>query len=316
MAEFLERRMILAATTETTEGTVVAPAGSDANLLVYDVKFQADIAMFERKPISSTLSPYASISGTRKATLTFKVELKGSGTAGTAPKLGKLLTACGFGETVVALTSAAYAPKTTGVDSLTIDVFSVPASGNHIRARMAGARGTCRLSPKVGEPVMLEFTFSGVYVGVTDESAITASGLETTKPQPFLNTSFSMHSYSGHKVSGFNIDLGNTVTMRTDISQASGFLSALITEKAPTFSFDAEKELVLTHDYYGKMLNNTEGSMSVAIGATAGNICTITAPKAQYIKISEGSRDGIAIYQIDGKFNRSSGNDELVITFT
>ena len=54
----------------------------------------------------------------------------------------------------------------------------------------------------------------------------------------------------------------------------------------------------------------------IAIGATAGNICTITAPKAQYTKITEGARDGIAIFNIDGKFNGNAGNDELVLAFT
>ena len=322
MAEFLERRMVLAAQAEGTEGTAETDlTGADANLLAYDVKFQADIAQFERKPISATLSPFSSISGTRKATLSFKVELKSApaGTPavpGTAPALGKYLKACGFDEATVASTSVTYTPKTTEVDSLTIEIYSVPGSGNNIRAKMCGARGTCKLSMKVGEPVMLEFTFSGAYVGVSDVVGITASGLETTLPQPFMNTSFSMHGFSGHKISGLNIDLGNTVAMRQDINAASGFLSALITDKSPTFSFDPEKELVATHDYYGKMLSNTLGAMSVTIGATAGNICTITAPKAQYVKVAEGNRDGISIYTVDGKFTRNSGNDELVFAFT
>ncbi|MCK7495178.1 MAG: hypothetical protein MZW92_31855 [Comamonadaceae bacterium] len=42
--------------------------------------------------------------------LTFDVEIKGSGAAGTAPELGVLLKGCGFGETVVAVTSVTYAP--------------------------------------------------------------------------------------------------------------------------------------------------------------------------------------------------------------
>jgi len=315
MAEFLERRMILGSKVESAEGTANAPLAADCNLLVEDVKFEPDIDQTDRNPISSTLSPYASIAGMRKARISFKVELKGSGTAGTAPAIGKLLKACGFSETVVAVTSVTYNPLSVGIDSLTIDVYSVPASGNQIRERMVGARGTFKINAKSGQQVYLEFTFQGAYVATADAAGLTPSGLETTLPPAFLSTSFTMHTYA-HKVSSFNIDLGNSLAPRQDITLSSGLLSYLITNRKPTFSFDPEKELVATHDYYGKMLANTEGALSVAVGATAGNICTITAPKAQYTKVTPGGRDGLGIFTVDGRFNRSSGNDELVLAFT
>ena len=315
MAEFLERRMILGTKKETTEGTANAPAAGDCNILAEDVRFEPDIDQTDRMPISSDLSPYASIAGARKARVTFKVELKGSGAAGTAPAIGKLIKACGYNEVIVASTSVTYNPLSVGVDSLTIDLYSVPASGNQIRERIIGARGTFRINARSGQQVYLEFTFMGVYVPVADAAGLTPSGLEATLPPAFLSTSFTMHGFA-HKVSSFNIDLGNTLAYRTDISQASGIFSCLITGRKPTFSFDPEKELVATHDYYGKMLANTEAALSCAIGATAGNICTITAPKAQYVKVTPGGRDGLGIYTVDGKFNRNAGNDELVFAFT
>ena len=315
MAEFLERRMILGSKVETTEGTANAPLAADCNLLVEDVKFEPDIDQTERQPVSSSLSPYPSIAGMRKARITFKVELKGSGTAGTAPAIGKLIKACGFSETTVAVTSVTYNPLSVGIDSLTIDVYSVPASGNQIRERLVGARGTFKIAAKSGQQVYLEFTFQGAYVATADAAGLTPSGLETTLPPAFLSTSFTMHTYA-HKVSSFNIDLGNSLAPRQDITLASGLLSYLITNRKPTFSFDPEKELVATHDYYGKMLSNNEGALSVAIGSTGGNICTITAPKAQYTKVMPNGRDGLGIFAVDGRFNRSSSNDELVLAFT
>jgi hypothetical protein len=316
MAEFLYRRMVLAAKKETTEGTANAPVGADANLLVEDVKFVPDIDQHARKPLSNDLSAYPSIAGMKKARLTCKVELKGSGAAGTAPAIGKLIKACGFSETIVPATSVAYAPLTLAVDSLTIDLFSVPASGNNVRERMVGARGTWKIDAKVGQPVYLEFTFTGAHVAAVDAAGLTPSGLETTLPQAFLSTAFSMHGFATHKVSMFAIDWGAQLAYRTDISLAGGVLSSLIVDRTPTFAFDPEKELIATHDYYGKMNSNAEGALSVAIGATAGNICTLAAPKAQYTKVEPGSRDGLGIYTVSGQFNRSSGNDELTFTFT
>jgi hypothetical protein len=45
----------------------------------------------------------------KRVSITFDVELSGSGTAGTAPAFGPLLKAAGLSETVVAITSVTYA---------------------------------------------------------------------------------------------------------------------------------------------------------------------------------------------------------------
>ncbi len=316
MAIFLGRRMVLAAKIENTEGTAEALAGTDANLLVYDAMFEPDQDQFERKPLANDLSPFGPIAGKRKATIRFKAELKGSGTAGTAPAIGKLLKACGASEATVAATSVTYAPLTLAIPTLTIGLYSVPESGNSIKEFISGARGSWKLSPNVGDPGMLEFEFTGNYETTADITSITPSGLESTKPQPFLSTSLSCHSSSGHKISKFSFDLKNQLAMRTDINKASGYFSCLIVDRAPSFSFDPEKELVATHDYYGKVFANTEASLSLTIGASAGNIATLSAPKAQYVQVKPGVRDGIQIFNVDGRLNRSSGNDEWSLAFT
>ena len=48
------------------------------------------------------------------------MELAGSGTAGTAPRYGALLQACGLSETIVASTSVTYAPVSSAFSSATI----------------------------------------------------------------------------------------------------------------------------------------------------------------------------------------------------
>ncbi len=314
MAEFLQRRMTLATKVEVTEGTAETLAAADANLLAYDVKFTPNQALFARKPIAQDLAPYSAIPGARSMRATFKGELKGSGTAGTAPAIGKLLRGCGMNETVVALTSVTY-QRALGTPTLTLGLYAIPASGNNLRMLLKGARGTWKMAPKIGDPPMMEFDFLGCDITVADIAGITPSGLETTKPQPFLSTGFTMQSVS-HKISTFGLDYGNALALREDIAQASGYFSCLITDAEATFSMDPEKELVATHDYFGIMKLGTEGAMSVAIGATAGNICTITASKAQYSKVEPSDRNGLGIFQVEGKFNRTSGNDDLIIAFT
>ena len=104
--------------------------------------------------------------------------------------------------------------------------------------------------------------------------------------------------------------------MRPDINQSSGYKSVRIGSREPVLSLDPEKVLVATHDFYGLMRAGTEGALSTVLGATAGNICTITAPKVQYVKVDEAARDGIRSLGIDCQLNRSSGDDELSIAFT
>src|SRR5579883_1203385 len=99
MAIFLGRRMVLAAVIEAVEGTAETPIGSDANLLVYDAQFDPSQEQFERTPLAADLSPYGPIAGKRSGKISFKAELKGSGTVGAAPALARLLRACGASET-------------------------------------------------------------------------------------------------------------------------------------------------------------------------------------------------------------------------
>lgn len=314
MAEFLKRRMTLATKVEAVEGTAETLAAADANLLAYDVDFTPNVNTAGRKPIAQDLSAYSAIPGARSMRATFKAELKGSGSAGTAPAIGKLLRGCGFGETVTGGVSVVY-QRALGLPSITLGLYAIPASGNNLRKLIHGARGTFKLNPKVGDPPMIEFDFLGCYSAVADIAGLTPSGIETTKPVAFLNTAFTMQTFA-HKISQFMIDGGNALALRGDIAAASGYKSCLIVDSEGIFSFDPETELVATHDYHGIMLAGTEASMTVTIGATAGNICTITAPKCQYTKVGPVDREGISAFSVEGKFNRNAGNDELVLTFT
>lgn len=307
-------RVVMAAKVETTEGTAIALAGADANNLIMDPKFDADIPMFARQFINNSLSPHKQIATTRGGAIGFKCEVKGSGTAGTAPAFGKLLRACGFGETVVGATSVTYAPKSAIAD---VPTLTLATYRDGVRKAIKGARGNVKYNAKSGEPGVLEFEFIGVYDAVTDASILTPSGVETTSPPSLLSAAFSIASFAAF-VSQISFDMANVLERRGDINTDSGFISTLLTGREPKGSFDPEDELVATHDFYGKWLAATTGALTWKHGATAGNICTFTAPAVQYTKIGEGDRNGIATLATDFLMARSdaAGDDELSIAFT
>lgn len=314
MGRILSNRQVIAAKVETTEGTAISLAGADANNLIMDPKFEADVPMYERTFLDNSLSPQKAIATTRLARLSFKVEAKGSGTAGTAPALGKLLRACGLDETVVALTSVTYKPTSALAN---IPTLSMAIYKDGLRKAIKGARGNVKYSAKAGEPGMFEFEFTGVYDGVTDVAIITPSGVETTVPVSLLSATFSIASFSAF-VSQITFDMGNALAPRGDINQASGYISTLLTKRNPKGSFDPEDELVATHDFYGRWLAGTTGSLTWKHQGSAGNIATFTVPACQYMKLSEADRNGIAVLNSDFLMARNStgGDDELSIAFT
>lgn len=314
MGRILSNRQVIAAKVETTEGTAIALAGADANNLIMEPKFEADVPMYERPFLDNSLSPQKAIATTRLARLSFKVEAKGSGTAGIAPALGKLLRACGFAETVVAVTSVTYNPTSALAN---IPTLSLAIYKDGLRKAIKGARGNVKYSAKAGEPGMFEFEFTGVYDEVTDVAIITPSGVETTVPVALLSAAFSIASFSAF-VSQLTFDMGNTLAPRGDINQALGYISTLLTKRNPKGSFDPEDELVATHDFYGRWLAGTTGALTWKHQGSAGNIATFTVPACQYMKLSEADRNGIAVLNSDFLMARSStgGDDELSIAFT
>jgi hypothetical protein len=315
MGRILSNRQVLAAKIEVTEGTAETLAAADANAQILEpAKFDPNIAMFERKLLDISYSNFKQIPGTRLATISFKVENKGSGTAGTAPAIGKLLKACGFLETVVAVTSVTYTPLSAlaTIPSLTLAVYI-----DGVRKQIKGARGNVKYSAKSGEPGMFEFTFLGVYDAVSSQALLTPSGVETTVPVALLSATFSVAAFAAF-VSTISFDMGNTLAPRADINTAAGYISTLLTARSPKGAFDPELEVIATHDWYGRWLAGTTGALTWRHPGSAGNICVFNVPVCQYIKVSDGDRDGIALAPVEFLMvrNAAAGDDELSIAYT
>jgi hypothetical protein len=241
----------------------------------------------------------------------FDVELKGSGTAGTAPALGDLLQACGFSETVVAETSVTYLPDSSGVPSITMGMY---ADGIHYQ--MWGARGDVSLKLDAGKPAILHFVFTGADFSVTDVAMLSAGvSYETTLPIAFQTATLTIDSYAA-LLGSINISMGNEVALRQDANASSGHKSAVITKRRPSMSIDPEEVLVATYDFFGKWRSGNLGALTMALTGTAGNICTITAPKVQYTNINPTNKSGIKSLGIDCWLGRNAGDDEISIAFT
>ena len=300
----------LAAKVEATEGTKETLALADA-IMIANIKFSPDIEQYARNILRGTLSRTMSVSGKRQARITFDVELKGSGTAGTAPDFGRLLLACGFSETIVGATSVTYKPAT---NSLTNSI-SISAYMDGMVMKMWGARGNVKLEINSGKPGILHFEFLGADFEVLD-LALLAPSYTTVTPVAFLNANLLLDAYAAI-VSKVDIDVGNQLALRESVNTISGFLSCLITGRDPKGSMDPELPLVGGYDFFGKWkVPATLGALSLAATGSAGNICTVSCPKVRTMKIDPGERNGIRSLGVDFQPTLSAGDDEISIALT
>jgi hypothetical protein len=306
---FWKNRFLLAAT-EVTYNTLPTIGGVNALLATEIDVTPLEVDLKDRELIRGTYGNTLKVVGGRMAKATVTVELAGSGTAGTAPRWGALMRACGFSQTIVAVTSVAYAPVSTGHDSVSLSFF---ADGT--RHNLTGCRGTVSFSYEVGEVPTMTFEFTGLYNTAAAESNPTPTFGAQAVPLAFNSvntTSTSVHGFAGC-LSSLSLDIANVVTHR----QLAGCTQNVqITDRLPSGSFSVEAPALGSKDYFAAANSQTLAAVNVTHGGTAGNIAALACPSCNLGTPAYSDKDGII--HIDAPFmpNPVSGNDEVTLTLT
>ncbi|NBS71713.1 hypothetical protein EBT31_22790, partial [bacterium] len=288
----LTRKRLILAKTEATYGTSASPAGSDA-VLVRNLEItpiQADVV--SRDLIRPYLGNSEQILAQTRVEVTFEVEFAGSGTAGTAPRYGSLLKACGLSETVVATTSVTYAPVSASFSSCTIHV-----NVDGVLHPITGCRGTFSLNAQVGQIPTINFTMTGIYNAPTDTAAPSTTYTNQATPVIFKagnTTSFSILSYSAC-LQSLTFDVANEIVYRELVGCDK---NVLITNRAPSGSAVIEAPLLASKDFFAIANADTTGSISFQHGQTAGNIITFTAQKIDIGQPTYSDQDGIQMLNL------------------
>ena len=309
MSHSLDRTQI-AAKLEGTEGVAEALAAADAFLAFPSGDPDPKIEPYERNPFRETLSPLPSVMGKRSGKLPFMCELVGSGTAGTAPHWGKLMKGCAFGETLVALTSAAYAPASSAIPSLTLAAYM-----DGVIHKIWGARGSLKLNLEVGKPGLIHFDFQGSDFSHLDGAMLVGATYSTVVPPVFLGATFTVDGVD-FLVDKVEFDIANTLALRTDPNSDSGHKSCLITGRKGKITLDPEMVLAATKDIWTMWQNGSQVALSAVLGSTPGNIVTIACPKFQIQDVKFGNRTGIRLNSLTAMMALNAGDDELTITLT
>jgi len=314
MTLFTRKRLLLAAA-ESTYGTAPTFTGNDA-LLVSNLDINPlDVNLLDRELVLPFFGNREKVVGQRMGSVTFDVELAGSGTAGTAPRWGRCLRACGFGEAVVSTTSVTYAPASSGIIGLSLD-FN--ADGN--RHLLTGCRGTATLNLAAGEIPRISFEFMGIYNAAAKATQTTPTFANQAAPLVVNSqntTSVSAFSFSSCMES-FNLALNNENPFR---QLAGCSQQVLVSDRAPSGEIVIEAPVIGSSagekDFFAAVSAQTLGAITWQHGQTAGNIVTFNAPTCNLDSPTYADSDGVMMLNLPFMpVPTSAGNDEFTLVLT
>ena len=303
------RQMLVLGKIESTYGTDSTPIGSDAilatNIQITPLTGDSVSREIERQYHGNK----GSIPTNVHSTCSFRVELAGSGTAGTAPAWAPFLMACGFDETLTANTKAVYAPVSEDFSSVTLYW-----NDDGLQHNITGARGTVTLEISNNAIPYLNFVFTGIYNAPTDTAQVTPVLTGYKKPLIASKNNTAIATLHGVNLSlqSFSYDHANTVAYREMIG-GSGVKQAIISDRSPTASIIFDATTVASKNWVEIAKNATEAAFSIQHGSSAGEVIKIDAPKVSLQPTSYS--DGASILQVNSTLNvnPNSGDDEISI---
>ena len=310
MAQLTRKRVILIEA-ESSYGTDPTPSATDV-VLVTDLSITPQSSdVVNRDVVRPYLGSSQQLLANTRVECTFSVEFAGSGTAGTAPRYGSALKACGLSETIASGTSVTYEPISANFSSITIH-YNVDG----VRHIVTGCRGNVALSAEVGSIPTLDFTFTGIYNAPTDTALPSVTYGNQATPLIFKNgntTSFQLLSFAG-ALQSLSFDMGNSIVYRELVG---GTKEVLLTDRAANGSVSIEAPALSSKDFFVAALSDTAlGNLTVTHGTAAGNICRFSSTKVDIGDVTYGEMDGVTMLEIPYTLVPSSANDELSIVYT
>lgn len=304
----LTRKTVILAKIESSYGVDSTPTGSLNAIEVRNPNIQplaGDVV--ERDVVRPYLGNFESIPANTHVIATFEVYVAGAGGAGTVPKYGPLLRACGMAETVTASTKVEYSPVSAAFESVVIYF-----NKDGVLHKMTGCRGTVTLTIDAQGLPVYAFTFTGLYNAPTDTALPTAdySGfLQGVIANNTNTTGFTVHGFSG-VLQSLNFALNNAVQPRLLV----GSESVIITDRRPSGELLFEAPTIAAKNFFSLAKNGTKDALAIQHGQAAGNIVKLDMPKVSFGQPTYEDSQGVGMLRLPCVANPNAGNDEFKIT--
>ncbi|MEL7113980.1 MAG: phage tail tube protein [Pseudomonadota bacterium] len=305
------RSKIVLAKIEATYGTDATPTGAADAMLTTEFQFTPmegqDVARDLETPF---LGADPSTPVDLHCTMTFNVELQGSGTAGTAPAWGPLLRACGCAEVITANTSVAYTPVSDGFEAVTV-YFQ---HGGTLY-RIMGARGTVKFDLSASGNPMLRFDFKGLYATPGEAARPTVDLSRFKPPLPVTDRNTPVFQIGGvdYVLRSFMLDLANQIEGRFLV----GSEGILLVDRDETVELTIEATPMTTLNPYQLAETSTQIAVTLTHGTEAGKIITFAIPRAQMQRpqgLAEANK--IVEWPLRLKPIPAAGDDQWTVTLT
>jgi hypothetical protein len=308
------RNQSIFAALETTYGTAPSVVATDA-ILVSELSMNVPREGQSRDLLRGYMGASEELVGVRRAEFSFKVELAGSGAAGTPPQWGKLLRACACAEVITAGSRVEYNPITTALESVSIRFQN---DGVYYIAR--GCRGTAKLSMNAYERPMIEFSFKGFDIAATEGVGFTPNYTAWQRPLVISNANsvgfkigcgYSAGGLTGGSTlisRGITMDLGNKVEHMQLIGNEEIDITARESSGTGIVELSTADEVQWRTD----MNNNVLGNIGFAHGV-AGNKIVVFAGNVQRLNNQPTDYQGRAMTSFDMRVLPTTGNDEFKI---
>jgi len=308
----LHRKRSILAKAESSYGSDPTPTGSANYVQVIDLNIEPIVSdEVSRDLIRPYMGNYEVIPANTRVNVTFDVEMSGSGTAGTAPKYGAILKACGLSENITGGNTVTYAPVATPSDSVTLYV-----NYDGIRQKVTGARGTFSINCEVNNIPRISFSLTGLFTAPTDTALPTVTVSNQASPLIFKNGSTSNFSIFGFSAAlqSWNLDFNNEVIYRELVG---GTKEVLITDRRPSGTAVIENPALSAHNFFTDYTGTSTGTNTWLHGTTAGNKVTVSCPQTDLGQPTYEESDGITMLNLPFMATpTASANNEFSLVYT
>jgi len=308
----LHRKRSILAKAESSYGSDPTPTGSANYVQVIDLNIEPIVSdEVSRDLIRPYMGNYEVIPANTRVNVTFDVEMAGSGSAGTAPKYGAILKACGLSENITGGNTVTYAPVATPSDSVTLFV-----NYDGIRHKVTGARGTFSINCEVNNIPRISFSLTGLFTAPTDTALPTVTVSNQASPLIFKNGSTSNFSIFGFSAAlqSWNLDFNNEVIYRELVG---GTKEVLITDRRPSGTAVIENPSLSAHNFFTDYTGTSTGTNTWLHGTAAGNRVTVSCPQTDLGQPTYEESDGITMLSLPFYATpTASANNEFSLVYT
>ena len=291
---------------EATKGTDPVPTPANDAVRCRTMEVSVSPEVIDNPAVKQTMGMLPHLIGKEAMQVEIEIALKGSGAAGTAPEYAALLKACGLAETVNAAVSVEYDPVS---DVASHEACTIYVYKDGLLWKFIGAVGTVTVSAEMNSIILLNFTMQAPYLLPT--AVADPAGAVYDATQPLVGKSADViNDGTAIKVGSFTLDAGNDVQEH----YVTGNHEFVVAEREPTVVFT--KDSIATAAEWAALSAATTMALSAAFGATAGNICTITAVDGRREGVGYDERAERDLLEVTHRLYESSGDDQYQLTFT